>query len=252
MDWLTDPQIWAGLLTLTALEIVLGIDNLVFIAVLVARVRPEHQALARRLGLGLALGTRLALLGAISWLARLTAPVLTVAGQDFSWRDLILIAGGLFLVYKGTTEIHTRVEGETHSVGTTARAALIGVVAQIAVLDVVFSLDSVITAVGMVNELPVMIAAVVIAIGVMLVASGPTTVFVERHPTVKMLVFSFLLLIGMTLVADGFGMHVPRGYIYAAIGFSAMVEALNQLAGRRQRTRSADAPSDDRMTERSR
>lgn len=252
MDWLTDPQIWAGLLTLTALEIVLGIDNLVFIAVLVARVRPEHQALARRLGLGLALGTRLALLGAISWLARLTAPVLTVAGQDFSWRDLILIAGGLFLVYKGTTEIHTRVEGETHSVGATARAALVSVVAQIAVLDVVFSLDSVITAVGMVNELPVMVAAVVIAIGVMLVASGPTTVFVERHPTVKMLVFSFLLLIGMTLVADGFGVHVPRGYIYAAIGFSAMVEALNQLAGRRQRMRNADAPSDDRMTERSR
>jgi len=247
MDWLSDPQIWAGLLTLTALEIVLGIDNLVFIAVLVARVRPAHQALARRLGLGLALGTRLALLGTISWIAHLTAPVLTLAGHGFSWRDLILISGGLFLVYKGTTEIHTRVEGETHAVGTPPPAALFSIVLQIALLDIVFSLDSVITAVGMVSHLPVMVAAVVIAMGVMLLASGPTAAFVERHPTVKMLVFSFLLLIGMTLLADGFGMHVPKGYIYAAIGFSAGVEALNQIAGRRQRMRAAGAVGDDRM-----
>jgi predicted tellurium resistance membrane protein TerC len=234
MEWLSDPHAWAGLLTLTVLEIVLGIDNLVFIAVLVARVRPEHRALARRLGLGLALGTRLLLLAAISWVAHLGTPVFAIAGHPFSWRDLILIAGGLFLVFKGTTEIHRRVEGEPQAAGARAPAAgLIGSVLQIVGLDIVFSLDSVITAVGMVNHLPLMIAAVVAAMGVMLFASGPTTVFVERHPTVQMLVFSFLLLIGTTLVADGFGMHVPKGYIYAAIGFSAVVELLNQLAGRR-------------------
>lgn len=242
MDWLTDPQIWAGLLTLTALEIVLGIDNLVFIAILVARVRREHQDLARKLGLGLALGTRLALLAGISWIAQLTAPVFSIAGHGFSWRDLILIGGGLFLVFKGTIEIHHRVEGEPHKTGDTApRAGLLGIVLQIAVLDIVFSLDSVITAVGMVSQLSVMIAAVVIAMGVMLLASGPTTAFVERYPTVKMLVLSFLLLIGMTLMADGFGVHVPRGYIYAAIGFSAVVELLNQLAGRRRRARDGTA-----------
>lgn len=247
MDWLIDPQIWAGLLTLTALEIVLGIDNLVFIAVLVARVRPEHQARARNLGLGLALGTRIALLGGINWIARLTRPLMAVAGQTFSCRDLIMIAGGLFLVYKGTTEIHIRVERHVHgSAAVSGQAGLGGVVLQIALLDIVFSLDSVVTAVGMVSHLRVMIAAVVIAIGVMLLAAGPTAVFVERHPTVKMLVFSFLLLIGMSLVADGFGMQVPKGYIYSAIGFSAGVEVLNQIAGRRQRRRAAPAPSETR------
>jgi predicted tellurium resistance membrane protein TerC len=240
MEWLVDPQLWAGLLTLTALEVVLGIDNLVFIAVLVARVRPEKQVLARKLGLSLALGTRLVLLAGISWIIHLTVAVFTIAGHSFSWRDLILIAGGLFLVFKGTTEIHQRVEGEAHSQGQTAAyAGLMGIVLQIAVLDIVFSLDSVITAVGMVSQLPVMIAAVVIAMAVMLLAAGPTTAFVERHPTVKMLVFSFLLLIGMTLLADGFGMHVPKGYIYAAIGFSAGVEMLNQFAARRRRLRGA-------------
>lgn len=246
MDWLADPQIWAGLLTLTALEIVLGVDNLVFIAVLAGRVRAEHQALARQLGLGFALGTRLALLASISWLAHLTAPVFTIAGHDFSWRDLILIAGGLFLVYKGTVEIHARVEGEQSvKQGSATPATLTATVLQIAVLDIVFSLDSVITAVGMVSHLPLMIAAVVIAMAVMLVASGPTTDFVARHPTVKMLVFSFLLMIGMMLVADGFGVHVPKGYIYAAIGFSAGVEVLNQLAARRRRNeRGAARPED--------
>jgi predicted tellurium resistance membrane protein TerC len=240
MEWLIDPQVWAGLLTLTALEVVLGIDNLVFIAVLVARVRPEHQALARKLGLSLALGTRLVLLAAISWITHLTVAVFAIAGHGFSWHDLILIAGGLFLVFKGTTEIHQRVEGDSHAPDiTAAHAGLLGIVLQIAVLDIVFSLDSVITAVGMVSQLPVMIAAVVIAMAVMLLASGPTTTFVERHPTVKMLVFSFLLLIGMALLADGFGMHVPKGYIYAAIGFSVVVELLNQLAARRRRTRGA-------------
>ena len=244
MDWPSDPQIWAGLLTLTALEIVLGIDNLVFIAVLAGRVRVERQALARRLGLVLALGTRLALLGGISWIASLTQPLLVVAAHAFSWRDLIMIAGGLFLLYKGTVEIHTRIEGDAYlSADTSGRAAFLGIVLQIALLDIVFSLDSVITAVGMVSHLPVMIAAVVIAIGVMLLAADATAAFVERHPTVKMLVFSFLLLIGTTLIADGFGMHVPKGYIYAAIGFSAGVEALNQIAGRRKRLRTGPARS---------
>lgn len=246
MDWLADPHVWAGLLALTALEIVLGIDNLLFVAVLAARVRTEHQSLARKLGLGMALGTRLALLVSISWLAHLTQPVFAVAGHGFSWRDLILIAGGLFLVYKGTVEIHARVEGEqAETEGPANRAALPGIVLQIALLDIVFSLDSVIAAVGMVSHLPVMIAAVVIAMAVMLLASGPTTDFVERHPTVKMLVFSFLLMIGMMLVADGFGVHVPRGYVYAAIGFSAGVELLNQMAARRRRTRHGAAlPAD--------
>ena len=240
MEWLIDPQLWAGLLTLTALEVVLGIDNLVFIAVLVARVRPEQQALARKLGLSLALGTRLVLLAGISWITHLTVSAFVIAGHGFSWRDLILIAGGLFLVFKGTTEIHRRVEGEFQAPDSTAtHAGLLGIVLQIAVLDIVFSLDSVITAVGMVTQLPVMIAGVVVAMAVMLLASGPTTAFVERHPTVKMLVFSFLLLIGMTLLADGFGMHVPKGYIYAAIGFSAGVELLNQFAARRRRSRGA-------------
>lgn len=239
MEWLIDPQVWAGLLTLTALEVVLGIDNLVFIAVLVARVRPEQQALARRLGLSLALVTRLILLAGISWIIHLTVPLFAIAGHGFSWRDLILIAGGLFLVFKGTTEIHQRVEGGPHPHERTAHAGLLGIVLQIAVLDIVFSLDSVITAVGMVSHLPVMVAGVIIAMSVMLLAAGPTTAFVERHPTVKMLVFSFLLLIGMTLLADGFGMHVPKGYIYAAIGFSAGVELLNQLAARRRRSRAA-------------
>jgi predicted tellurium resistance membrane protein TerC len=245
MDWLTDPQIWAGLLTLTALEIVLGIDNLLFLAVLVARVRTEHQPLARKLGLGLALGARLALLVGISWIAHLAQPVFIVAEHGFSWRDLILIAGGLFLVYKGTTEIHARVEGEQSAAERpVVRAALPNIVLQIALLDIVFSLDSVITAVGMVSHLPVMIVAVTIAMAVMLLASAPTAAFVERHPTVKMLVFSFLLMIGMMLVADGFGVHVPKGYIYAAIGFSAGVETLNQIASRRHRLRRAAAQPD--------
>jgi predicted tellurium resistance membrane protein TerC len=248
MDWLADPKIWAGLPTLTALEIVLGIDNLLFLSVLVGRVRAEHRPLARKLGLALALGARLALLAGISWIAHLTQPVLTIAEHGYSWRDAILIAGGLFLVYKGTTEIHARVEGESLAAeGSAGSSRLPGIVLQIAVLDVVFSLDSVITAVGMVSQLPVMIAAVVIAMAVMLVASGPVAEFVERHPTVKMLVFSFLLMIGMTLVADGFGMYIPRGYIYAAIGFSAGVEMLNQMASRRQHARRNIAPSDDAL-----
>jgi predicted tellurium resistance membrane protein TerC len=236
MSWLSDPQIWVSLLTLTVMEIVLGIDNLVFLAVLAARLPAAQQERARRIGLLLALVMRLALLAAISWIMRLTAPVFAIAGQSFSWRDLILIGGGLFLVYKGTGEIHERIEGEGSHQAESARPVRFGAtVAQIVLLDIVFSLDSVITAVGMASQLSVMMAAVVISIAVMLVAAGPIAGFIERHPTVKMLALSFLLLIGMALMADGFGFHVPRGYIYAAMGFSGLVELLNQLAARGRR-----------------
>jgi predicted tellurium resistance membrane protein TerC len=236
MDWLSDPQIWASLLTLTALEIVLGIDNLVFIAILAGRLPPERQKHARQVGLALALMTRLALLASIVWITGLTEPLFEVLGHSVSWRDIILIGGGLFLLYKGTHEIHHRLEGEApHAAAGRARAGFAGVIVQIMLLDVVFSLDSVITAVGIANELWVMAAAIVIAVGIMLVAAGPLAAFVDRHPTVKMLALSFLLLIGMTLVADGFGFHVPRGYIYVAIGFSIAVELLNQLAARRRK-----------------
>ena len=236
MSWLLDPQVWASLVTLTALEIVLGIDNLVFIAILAGRLPPERRGAARRVGLALALITRLALLASIAWILGLTRPLFELLGHSFSWRDIILIAGGLFLLHKGTREIHLRVEGEDETPKPGDRAASFGgIVVQIMVLDIVFSLDSVITAVGMANELWVMATAVIIAVLIMLVASGPLAGFVERHPTVKMLALSFLLLIGMTLVADGAGFHLPRGYIYAAIGFSVAVEALNQLAARRRR-----------------
>lgn len=236
MDWLGDPQIWASLLTLTTLEIVLGIDNLVFIAILAGRLRPAQQARARLVGLALALITRLALLASITWIIGLTRPLFDVFGHAISWRDIILVAGGLFLLYKGTREIHHRLEGdaapdEVRGAGT----SFLGIVTQIMLLDMVFSLDSVITAVGMANELWVMATAIILAVAIMLAASGPLAAFVERHPTVKMLALSFLLLIGMTLVADGAGVHVPKGYIYAAIGFSVAVEALNQLAARRRR-----------------
>jgi predicted tellurium resistance membrane protein TerC len=238
MDWLSDPQIWASLLTLTALEIVLGIDNLVFITILAGRLPAERQNAARQTGLALALITRLALLASIAWIVGLTQPLFELFGHPLSWRDIILISGGLFLLYKGTREIHHRLEGDaSHDETPRAAASFASVIFQIVLLDIVFSLDSVITAVGMANEFWVMATAVVIAVIIMLVASGPVSGFVNRHPTVKMLALSFLLLIGMTLVADGAGFHVPKGYIYAAISFSVMVEALNQLAARRRRRR---------------
>jgi predicted tellurium resistance membrane protein TerC len=235
MDWLSDPQIWASLVTLTALEIVLGIDNLVFITIVAGRLPPERQNPARRVGVALALITRLALLASIVWIIRLTRPLFDLFGQPVSWRDIVLIAGGLFLVYKGTREIHHGVEGGGRERAADRRSSFRGVVAQIMLLDVVFSLDSVITAVGMANTLWVMAAAIIVAVVVMLAASKPLADFVERHPTVKMLALSFLLLIGMTLIADGAGFEVPKGYIYAAIGFSVAVETLNQFASRRRR-----------------
>jgi predicted tellurium resistance membrane protein TerC len=244
MAWLSDPQIWASLLTLTALEIVLGIDNLVFITILAGRLPTGRQDRARKVGLALALLTRLALLASIAWIIGLTRPLFEVLGHAFSWRDIILIVGGLFLLYKGTTEIHERLEGEaSHEAPGAAATSFTSVVLQIMVLDVVFSLDSVVTAVGMANELWVMATAIIIAVVIMLAASGPLAAFVNRHPTVKMLALSFLLLIGMTLVADGAGFHVPKGYIYAAIGFSIGIEALNQLAARRSRTHDGAAPA---------
>ena len=238
MAWLEDPQIWTSLLTLTALEIVLGIDNLMFITILAGRLPVQRQKAARQTGLALALITRLALLGSIAWIAGLTQSLFEVFGRAVSWRDLILMGGGLFLLYKGTREIHQRLEGDSpHGEAASGGRSFSGVIAQIVLLDIVFSLDSVITAVGMANEFWVMATAVIIAVGVMFVAAGPVSAFISRHPTVKMLALSFLLLIGMTLVADGAGFHVPKGYIYAAIGFSAAVEALNQLAARRRRPR---------------
>jgi predicted tellurium resistance membrane protein TerC len=230
-----DLQLWASLITLTAMEIVHGIDNLIFIALLAGRLPPARGNAARRLGLAAALGVRLALLSVITLIMRLTAPVLSAFGQAFSWRDLILIGGGLFLVYKGTVEIHERIEGGTDAGAESAKpAGFAATVVQIVLIDVVFSLDSVITAVGMASQLGVMMAAVTISVGVMMVASGPVAGFINRHPTVKMLALSFLLLIGTMLVADGFGAPVPRGYIYAAIAFSAFVEGLNHLARSRR------------------
>jgi predicted tellurium resistance membrane protein TerC len=231
---LTDPQLWIALLTLTALEIVLGVDNIVFISVLTERLPSEQQGRARSIGLGLAMIMRIALLLTLSVIIGLTAPFVTLAGIEFSGRDLILIGGGLFLLAKATSEIHEALEGtpahqQEGGGGVTFRSVLV----QIVLLDAVFSLDSVITAVGMADEVIVMIAAVVTAIGVMLVAAGPLARFVEERPTIKMLALSFLLLIGMSLVADGFELHIPKGYIYFAMGFSVLVELLNlRIRGR--------------------
>jgi len=235
MELLADPKIWASFLTLSVLEIVLGIDNLVFVALLAGRLPEGQQARARRLGLALALLMRLALLGSIAWLVHLTDPVVQLFGHGFSWRDIVLIAGGGFLLYKGTHEIHLRVEGENEDPAARPVASFAGTIAQIMLFDIVFSLDSVITAVGIADELWVMVAAIVVAMALMLAMSGPLASFIDRNASVKMLALSFLLLIGMMLVADGFGVHVPRGYVYAAMGFSGMVEALNLLAARRRR-----------------
>lgn len=226
MEWILDPSIWIGFLTLTLLEIVLGIDNIVFITILVGKLPQEQQASARTIGLALAMISRILLLLVIGWIVRLTAPLFGVLGQEISGRDLILTGGGLFLVAKSTREIHHKLEGEDRTV-VRGLPSYRSVLIQILMLDVVFSLDSVITAVGMVNELGVMVAAVVVAVGVMLVSAGPIGQFVERHPTVKMLALSFLLLIGVMLIAEGFHQHISKGYIYFAMGFSMFVEMLN-------------------------
>jgi predicted tellurium resistance membrane protein TerC len=227
MEWLTDPQTWAALLTLTALEIVLGVDNVVFISILAGKLPPAKQPRARTVGLALAMLMRIALLFSISWITRLTAALFTVLGQEISGRDLILIVGGLFLIGKSTHEIHAKLEGEEGHASARGKTSFTSVITQILLLDVVFSLDSVITAVGMADNLAVMIAAVVLAVLFMMVFAGPISQFVERHPTVKMLALSFLLLIGVTLIADGLDRHIPKGYIYFAMAFSVFVEMLN-------------------------
>jgi predicted tellurium resistance membrane protein TerC len=227
MDWMFSPEMWIALVTLTVLEIVLGIDNIIFISILAGRLPVADQAKARRLGLLLAMVMRVGLLFSLAWIIRLTQPLFTVWSQEISGRDLILIVGGLFLLAKSTHEIHDKLEGEEGEHGRRAAASFAGVLVQIMLLDIVFSLDSVITAVGMVNELSVMIAAVVIAVGIMMVAAGPISAFVDRHPTVKMLALSFLLLIGLSLLLEGFDQHVPKGYIYFAMGFSVFVEMIN-------------------------
>jgi predicted tellurium resistance membrane protein TerC len=227
MDWLTDPNMWIALATLTFLEIVLGVDNIIFISILSGKLPPDQQPRARRLGLLGALVTRILLLMSLAWVIRLTAPLFTIIGQEISGRDLILILGGLFLIAKSTHEIHERLEGEEGHASGRVASSFASVIIQIMLLDVVFSLDSVITAVGMVDELWVMVAAVIIAVAIMLMSAEPISAFVHRHPTVKMLALSFLLLIGLSLMAEGLDHHIPKGYIYFAMGFSVFVEAIN-------------------------
>ena len=234
MDWLTDPQAWIALASLTALEIVLGIDNIVFISILASRLPANLQGRARVVGLLLALFGRVALLLSLSWIMKLEAELFSVLDHAFSGRDLILLAGGLFLLGKATHEIHSEMEGGPQE--REAEAATFGsVIAQILVLDIVFSLDSVITAVGMVDRIPVMIAAIVIALGFMIYSAKSVSGFIERHPTVKMLALSFLLLVGVALLAESFHLHLPRGYIYFAMGFSVLVELLNLRATARRK-----------------
>ncbi len=232
MDWIANPDIWLSLVTLTALEIVLGIDNLVFIAILAGKVPERRQALARRVGLGLALLTRLGLLFTLSWLAGLKEPLFFVLGEGVSWRDIVLIGGGLFLIAKATFEIHHKVEAAGQDTPSAVTSSFALVVVQIALIDVVFSFDSVLTAVGMAQHIEVMVAAIVISMAVMLIAAGPVSDFVNRHPTIKMLALSFLILIGTMLTAEGIGFHIPKGYIYFSMAFACLVEGLNMLVRR--------------------
>jgi predicted tellurium resistance membrane protein TerC len=238
LAWLHDPTAWVALLTLVVLEIVLGIDNLIFISILTNKLPKEQQARARRLGISAALIMRLVLLATISFIVQLTAPLFSAFGHGFSWRDLILIAGGLFLVWKATKEIHHTVDPDDHKdsmVGDAVQMSLGAAIFQILVLDLVFSIDSIITAVGMTDEIAIMYIAVIAAVSVMMLAATPLANFIAKNPTIVMLALGFLLMIGMTLIADGMGYHVPKGYIYAAMGFSALVEGLNMLARRRRR-----------------
>ncbi|MEX2494880.1 MAG: TerC family protein [Woeseia sp.] len=246
IELIADPAVWVGLLTLVALEIVLGIDNLIFIAILADKLPEKQRDKARLIGLSLAMLMRLALLASISWLISLTAPLFELFGHNFSGRDLILLAGGLFLLFKATMELHERLEGEARHQGPKVHAAFGVVIAQIVALDAVFSLDSVITAVGMVDELWVMMTAVIIAIAMMMVASKPLTRFVNAHPTVVVLCLGFLLMIGFSLIAEGFGYEIPKGYLYAAIGFSVVIEFFNQLARANRLKRAMHSPLRER------
>jgi predicted tellurium resistance membrane protein TerC len=237
MDWLFNGEIWVALLTLASLEIVLGIDNLVFISIAVSKLPPERRPAARKFGLMLACVTRIMLLMSLAFLARMQYDLFSLFGMNFSIRDLVLIGGGLFLLVKGTLEIHDSVEGrsEEDDIDTKPSAVFGYVIAQIAIIDIVFSLDSVITAVGMVDNIPVMVAAIIIAVGVMIFASNPIGDFIDRHPTVKMLALAFIILVGMALVAEGFDVHIDRSVLYFAMAFSAAVETLNIMSRRRSR-----------------
>jgi predicted tellurium resistance membrane protein TerC len=239
IELLTDPQAWAALVTLTAMEIILGIDNIVFISVLVARLPKDDARRARTIGLMLALVFRIVLLFALTWLIGLTDPVINGFGLTLSWRDLILIAGGLFLLYKATHEMHNEFEEEGEAPAEVNGKAFTAVILQVAVIDIVFSVDSIITAIGMAQHLPIMITAVILAMLVMFVSSGPISGFIQRHPTTKVLALAFLMLIGMSLVADGVGMHIPRAYIYFAMAFAAAVETVNVMAKARRAKRKA-------------
>jgi len=234
MDWITDPQIWISLLTLTALEIILGIDNIVVISILANKLPYEQQGKARSVGISLALITRVLFLLCIVWLAGLTVPLFSILGIEISVRSLIMIGGGLFLLVKGTHEIHNTFEKEDISIGVKIKNSFTAVIIQILALDIVFSLDSVITAIGMAQRLGVMIAAVILALILMLFASGVISSFIHKHPSLKMLALSFLLMVGVTLIAEGLGFHIPKGYIYFAMGFSGLVETLNLTAGHRK------------------
>jgi predicted tellurium resistance membrane protein TerC len=227
MEWLTDPSAWLALATLSLLEIVLGVDNIIFISILVSRLPEGQRARARTIGLALAMITRLALLFSITWVMGLTAPLFSVLGREVSGRDLILFGGGLFLLWKSVHEIHASLEGAEPEAPAAAAATFGAIIVQIALLDVVFSLDSVITAVGLVDELAIMVVAIVLAVGAMMFAAGPINDYVDRHPTIKMLALSFLVLVGVTLIAEGWGFHIPKGYIYTSMAFAFAVEMLN-------------------------
>ncbi len=232
MEWMTDPQAWVGFLTLAALEIVLGIDNIIFISILVGKLPKEQQDSARKIGLLLAMGTRILLLFSLSWVMSLTRPLFTLFNHEVTGRDLVLIIGGLFLVWKSTKEIHERLEGVEGAASARVAASYASVLAQIAILDIVFSLDSVITAVGMVQQLSIMVAAVMVAVGVMMIFAKTISDFVHRHPSLKVLALSFLLMIGVMLIGEGFGHHIPKGYVYFAMAFSVFVEMINIRATR--------------------
>jgi predicted tellurium resistance membrane protein TerC len=245
MEWFSDPSAWIALLTLTVLEIVLGIDNIIFISILSGKLPEDQQKKGRTIGLFLAMGTRILLLLSLSWIMKLTSPLFNLLGQEISGRDLILIIGGLFLLGKSTTEIHNKLEGEEHDTERKA-ASFMSVIIQIALLDIVFSLDSVITAIGMADQVSIMILAVIIAVGFMLVFASSISNFVHKHPTIKMLALAFLLLIGVTLVAEGFEQHISKGYIYFAMAFSVLVEMLN-LKMRASAKKKKDKPVELRM-----